>query len=290
MTRWFVTGARGQLGTDLQRLLADDPSAEVRAFGRGDLDVSDSAAVHAAIAAWAPDVVVNAAAYTAVDQAESDEDAAYAANAVGPANLAVAAARQGARLIHVSTDYVFRGDADHPYEVDEPTSPRSAYGRTKLAGEQAVRELYPDGSYVVRTAWVYGLTGKNFVRTMVRLADEGVDPSVVDDQRGSPTWSLDLARGLVELAASPAAPGIYHATGGGDTTWYGLAREVFRRAGAAPQRVRPTTSDQYPSPVRRPPYSVLSGRAWAAAGLTPLPEWRTALTAAFATSPLAFRD
>lgn len=288
--RWLVTGAGGQLGHDLRLLLAADPAATVRATGHADLDITDPGAVADVLADFGPDVVVNAAAYTNVDRAESDEDAARAANATGPAVLAAASARSGARLVHLSTDYVFPGDATRPYEVDDPTGPRSAYGRTKLAGEQAVRELHPDGAYVVRTAWVYGLVGRNFVRTMVRLADDGVDPAVVDDQRGSPTWSAHLARGLVDLVRSGAAPGTYHATGGGDTTWFELAREVFRLAGADPERVRPTTSDQYPSPVRRPAYSVLSSRSWEQAGLPPLPLWREALHEAFAAEPAAFRS
>ncbi|HZE49775.1 MAG TPA: sugar nucleotide-binding protein, partial [Jatrophihabitantaceae bacterium] len=169
MNRWLITGAGGQLGTDLKAALVGE---EVQALGRADLDIADSTAVTRAIEDFAPDIVVNAAAYTAVDAAESDEEAAYRVNAAGPGVLATALAKHGGRLIHVSTDYVFAGDADRPYEVDDPTGPKSAYGRTKLAGELAVRELLPDASYVVRTAWVYGATGGNFVKTMARLERE----------------------------------------------------------------------------------------------------------------------
>ncbi len=200
--RWLVTGARGQLGTDLQRVLADCTD-EVLAVGHAELDIAASRAVTRVVAEFAPDVVVNAAAYTAVDAAESDEDAAYRVNASGPAVLASALAMHGGRLIHISTDYVFAGDATRPYEVDDPVGPKSAYGRTKLAGEQAVRELLPERSYVVRTAWVYGATGANFVRTMARLERERETVSVVDDQRGSPTWSADLARGRSSNSADP---------------------------------------------------------------------------------------
>jgi dTDP-4-dehydrorhamnose reductase len=232
--------------------------------------------------------VVNAAAYTAVDQAETDEDKAFAVNAAGPALLAAAAARTGARLLQVSTDYVFAGDADRPYaEQDEP-DPRSAYGRTKLAGELAVRELAPEHGYVVRTAWVYGATGSNFVKTMARLERDRDTVEVVDDQRGSPTWSADLARGLVELAGSAAAPGTYHCTGSGETSWFGLARAVFEELGADPERVRPTSTDRFPRPAPRPAYSVLSDRAWRAAGLSPLPHWRQALRQAFADDRAAY--
>lgn len=284
--RWLITGAGGQLGTDLVAALRGE---DVRAFTRTDLDIADSAAVAAAIADVAPDVVVNAAAYTAVDAAESDEDAAYRVNATGPAVLAATLATRvakPARLIHVSTDYVFDGQARRPYEVDDQTGPKSAYGRTKLAGEQAVRELLPEASYVVRTAWVYGTTGGNFVKTMTCLEGSRDTVDVVDDQRGSPTWSADLAAGLIELGRAAAPAGTYHCTNGGDTTWYGLARAVFDELGADPDRVRPTTTDAFPRPAPRPAYSVLSDRAWRGAGLTVLRPWREALHEAFATGEL----
>ena len=289
MTRWLITGSYGQLGTDLQQVLAARGEHDVRAIDVDSLDITDSAAVNAEIESFAPDVVVNAAAYTAVDAAETAEDLAYRVNAVGPANLAAALARTTGRLIHVSTDYVFAGDGTRPYEVDDKPDPRSAYGRTKLAGEHAVLELLPERSYVVRTAWVYGGTGKNFVKTMARLQRERDTLTVVDDQRGSPTWSGDLARALVELALSSAPVGIYHCTGSGDTTWCQFARAIFEELGADPERVQPITTDQYPVPAPRPAYSVLSDRAWRAAGLTAMPPWRDALHAAFAEAGDAFR-
>ncbi|HEY9475837.1 MAG TPA: dTDP-4-dehydrorhamnose reductase [Mycobacteriales bacterium] len=281
--RWLVTGARGQLGSDLLRVLAERAGGEqVTGLGRAELDLTDPVAVDSVLDDLCPDVVFNAAAYTAVDAAESDEPAAVAGNVTGPANLARACAARQALLVHVSTDYVFSGQATEPYPTDAPTCPRSAYGRTKLAGERAVRELCPR-SHVVRTAWVYGQTGGNFVRTMVRLEAERDTLDVVDDQRGSPTWSRDLAGGLVALACSGARPGVYHCTNGGDTTWYGLARAVFEELGADPSRVRPTTSDRFVRPAPRPAYSVLSDAAWLAAGLPPMPHWRDALHTAFAT-------
>lgn len=286
--RWLVTGSRGQLGTDLQAVLAGT-DAEVLAVDVDELDITDSTAVSTAVADFAPDVVVNAAAFTAVDAAEQNEDLAYRINATGPANLAVALARSGGRLVHVSTDYVFAGDATIPYEVTDTPDPRSAYGRTKLAGELAVRELLPDTSHVVRTAWVYGATGANFVKTMARLERERETVSVVDDQRGSPTWSADLARALVELANSTAPAGILHCTGSGDTTWFGFTRAIFEELGADPGRVQPTTTDAFPRPAPRPAYSVLSDAAWCAAGLTPMPHWRDALHTAFAAAGDALR-
>jgi dTDP-4-dehydrorhamnose reductase len=281
VTRWLITGSYGQLGSDLQQVLAGHAGDEVRAVDVDVLDITDAAAVDAAVADFGPDVLVNAAAYTAVDAAESDEDRAYAVNAAGPAVLAATLARRGGRLVHVSTDYVFAGDASRPYEVDDEPDPKTAYGRTKLAGERAVRELLPDASYVVRTAWVYGAQGKNIVKTMARLERERETVNVVDDQRGSPTWSLHLAGALVELARSAAAPGIYHCTGSGDTTWFGFAKAIFAELGADPARVRPITTAEYPLPAPRPPYSVLSDAAWRAAGLTPMPAWRDALHEAF---------
>lgn len=286
--RVLVTGAGGQLGADLLRVLAGSPH-DVVGLTRAELDVSSAAQVEKAVVDVRPDVVLNAAAYTAVDAAEADEPTAATVNAEGPANLARVCALHGGALVHVSTDYVFAGDATRPYEPADPPGPRSAYGRTKLAGEQAVRELLPERSWVVRTAWVYGETGGNFVRTVVRLAGERETLDVVDDQRGSPTWSRDLAAGLVALAAQAPPPGVYHCTNTGDTTWYGLARAVFAEIGADPERVRPTTTDAFPRPAPRPAYSVLSDRSWRAAGLAPLRPWRDALHAAFAEAGHALR-
>jgi dTDP-4-dehydrorhamnose reductase len=283
--RWLITGSYGQLGTDLQAVLGAESgsSDEVRAVDVDTFDITDAAAVEAVVAEFAPDVVVNAAAYTAVDQAEEQEEIAYRINATGPAVLAASLARAGGRLVHVSTDYVFAGDGDRPYQVDDQPDPKSAYGRTKLAGEQAVRELLPGDSYVVRTAWVYGGSGKNFVKTMARLERERDTVNVVDDQRGSPTWSADLARGLVELARSDAPAGTYHCTGSGDTSWFGFTQAIFAELGADPARVHPISSDAYPQRAARPAYSVLSDAAWRAAGLTPMPHWREALHQAFCT-------
>ncbi len=290
-TGLLITGAYGQLGSDL-RARAAATGLDAVSFSSRELNITDEAAVDAALARFAAahpaGVVVNAAAYTAVDNAETDADAAYAVNATGPALLARAAARQGLGLIHVSTDYVFPGDASSPYEPGDPTGPKSVYGASKLAGEQGVLAAHP-AAHVVRTAWVYGATGGNFVKTMCALEAKLPTIAVVDDQRGSPTWSADLAAGLVELAGADVAGGVLHCTNDGDTTWYEFTRAIYDELGADPDRVQPTTSDKFPRPAPRPAYSVLSGAAWRAAGLTPLQPWRGALAAAFETHRDAFR-
>lgn len=278
--RWLITGAGGQLGSDLVAVLSRGTDGSVAALTRHELDITDPVAVTAAMAEHRPDVVVNAAAYTAVDAAQTDEPAAYRVNAIGPGVLAAGAARSGARLIQVSTDYVFDGDAGRPYVPEDVPSPRSAYGRTKLAGERVVLDLLPDSGYVVRTAWVYGQVGSNFVKTMLRLERDRATVDVVDDQRGSPTWSRELAEGLAELGRSTAPPGLYHCTGGGDTTWCGLGQAIFAAVGADPARVRPVSTAQFPRPAARPRFSVLSNARWREAGLTPLRDWQAALAAA----------
>lgn len=270
--RWLVVGAGGMLGRDLVAALEGRP---VTAANRAALDVTDPTATLAAVAGH--DVVVNCAAWTAVDDAETHEAAAYAVNAVGAANLARACAATGASLVQISTDYVFPGDATEPYAEDAPTAPRSAYGRTKLAGEWAVRALLPDGSWVVRTAWLYGEHGPSFVATMRRLMAERDTLDVVDDQHGQPTWTRDLAAQVVALVDAGAPAGTYHGTNAGGTTWCGLARRVFERSGADPSRVHATTTDAFPRPAPRPAWSVLGHDGWARAGLAPMRPWQQAL-------------
>lgn len=262
------------MGGELLRLAPD-----ARGYGRADLDITDPAAVRAIIEPG--DVVLNCAAYTAVDRAESEPDAAFAANGTGPAVLAAECARVGARLIHLSTDYVFPGTHDRPYDTADATGPTTVYGRSKLAGELAVLEQATDAQ-VVRTAWVYRGHDGDFVATMLRLERERDTVDVVDDQLGSPTYAVDLAAGLLELANRPAAPRLLHATNTGRATWFELARAVFEEIGADPDRVRPCDSTAFPRPARRPAYSVLSDRSWVAAGLTPFRPWRAALRAALA--------
>jgi dTDP-4-dehydrorhamnose reductase len=269
----------------------------VRAPGSAELDVTNAGAVVEAVKTLAatatlPPVVINAAAYTAVDAAESDETRAFAVNADGPRLLAAACAAHDVPLVHVSTDYVFPGDASSPYGTTAPLGPRSVYGFTKAAGEEAVLGSGAR-AWVVRTSWVYGAHGRNFVKTMARLAAAGGPVSVVDDQRGGPTWAGDLAAGVLELAAFVAAgkepPPVLHATGAGETTWCGFARAVFEELGVDSSLVRPSRTADAPRAAARPAYSVLSSQEWLSAGLTPLRPWREALAAAFAESGAAFR-
>ena len=274
VVRPLIVGARGQLGRELTELLLA-VGREPVALGRAELDLTDAGAVKDAVAGY--EVVFNASAWTDVDGAETHEAEAAAVNGAAVRHLAEACADTGAKLLHLSTDYVFPGDATAPIREDEPTAPLNAYGRTKLLGEQAVLELLPEAGYVVRTAWLYGPYGKNFVATILNAATQREHLDVVDDQRGQPTSTLALGRRLIELAdaahAGTAPAGIYHGTCSGETTWCGLARAAFELTGLDPERVRPTTSDRFPRPAPRPAYSVLGHGRWAEAGLGPMPDW-----------------
>lgn len=295
--RFLVIGAQGQLGTELMNLLATHGIREPQASGvdLDQIDITDPESTSAVIDEFLDGpvpgrpIVLNAAAYTAVDKAESDEQTAYQVNADGPRNIAAAIDGRCA-LIHVSTDYTFAGDGSEPYRPTDRTAPRTAYGRTKDAGDKAVRELSPDTTYVVRTAWVYGAYGPNFVKTMLRLAEQNDTLSVVADQVGSPTWTRHLAISLLELALSDAPAGYYHCTGGGQCSWYEFTRAIFEINGLDADRVQPTTSDAFVRPAPRPPYSVLSLTEWAEAGLPPMPQWRAALAEAFERDGQALRN
>jgi dTDP-4-dehydrorhamnose reductase len=280
--RWLVVGSGGMLGRDLVAALEGE-GEEVLGRTHRELDITDEAAVRATLQDCRPDVVVNCAAWTAVDDAEAYENEALGVNGHGAAHLAAACAAGPVRLVHMSTDYVFAGDASRPYAEHDAVGPRTAYGRTKLAGEQAVLRLLPRSGYVVRTAWLYGAHGPNFVSTMIRLERERPIVDVVTDQRGQPTWTADVAGQIIALVRSPGAARvagagrIYHATSSGEATWFDLAREVFRLLGADPARVRATTSSAYPRPALRPGYSVLGHGGWASAGIEPIGDWRLAL-------------
>lgn len=282
MTRYLITGASGMLGRDLQNALS---GRDFTPLGHADLDITDFDAVREAMGDH--DIVINAAAYTQVDDAEENEDEAFEINATGAENLAIAASQTGARLVHLSSDYVFDGTASAPYAETAALHPISAYGRTKAAGEQRVLSAHRGGAFVVRTAWLYGAHGPNFAKTMLRLAANHETVSVVNDQFGQPTWTGDLARQIVELIDTDASPGIYHASNSGEASWFDFAREIFRVAGLDPRRVNHTSSSEYLRPAPRPNYSVLGHYAWGHAGLSPMRNWKAALSAAYSAGALA---
>ncbi|MBM6400680.1 dTDP-4-dehydrorhamnose reductase [Phycicoccus sonneratiae] len=279
MARWLVVGAAGMLGTDLVEVLRGR-GHEVEGVDLPAVDILDPASCASVVAG--ADVVVNCAAYTAVDAAETDEARAFAVNAVGAANLARAVAAGDGSLVQISTDYVVAGEGSTPWPADSPVAPASAYGRTKAAGEWAVRAECPR-AWVVRTAWLYGAHGKNIPATVARLAGERETFGFVADQVGQPTWTVDLAEGVARIVEAGAPYGIWHGTNAGETSWHGLAQAVLEELGQDPARVAPITSDAYPAPAPRPAYSVLGHEMWAAAGLEPLPHWRDALRRAAPT-------
>jgi dTDP-4-dehydrorhamnose reductase len=277
--RVLVTGATGQVGSEvitaMHRLGHD-----VIAPGRSGLDLMQPSQVEHRVTMLVPDWIINCAAYTQVDRAESEPEQANTVNRDSAAALARAAATCNARLLHVSTDFVFDGSQSRPYREDDTPNPLGVYGRSKLEGEQAVREALPD-AVILRTAWVYGVHGHNFVRTMLRLAGEGRPLRVVDDQTGSPTWAHDIAGAITALLQAGAA-GLFHYTSAGSVSWCGFAGAILSEAAQAgfdirTQTVEPITTADYPTPARRPAYSVLdTGKIQAELGLS-IPAWRDRL-------------
>jgi dTDP-4-dehydrorhamnose reductase len=273
----LVTGARGQVGRAV--INAVPATTQLIAVTHSELDIGDARAVDGFVASTRPDAIVNAAAYTAVDRAETEADLAQLVNATGPANLARAAAASGARLIHLSTDFVFDGMTSAPYRPQDPTNPLSVYGATKLAGELAVREILDDRSVVLRTAWVYDATGRNFLNTMLRLMRERGTVRVVADQFGSPTAAHSIAEAIWAIVARPEVAGTHHWTDSGVASWYDFAVAIAEEAasagkGSASAGVIPIGTADYPTPAKRPRFSVLDKAATCAAlSLTPR-HWR----------------
>jgi len=270
--RVLVTGAGGQLGRELCSMT--DGQVEVVGLDRRALDVTDLARCREAIAAYLPDAVIHAAAYTAVDRAEEEPDEAFRVNAAGTRNMSLAAREGQAKFCYISTDYVFDGRASAPYNEYDAPNPLNVYGKSKLAGERLAQSL-SDRWFVVRTSWVYGAHGANFVKTMLRLGAERGRVQVVADQKGSPTWAKDLAAFLLALVSTEAY-GIYHATNAGHCSWYEFARAIFEEKGMRVEVV-PCTTEEFPRPARRPAYSVLDGAAVRYNGLPAMRHWREAL-------------
>ncbi|MFC4103162.1 dTDP-4-dehydrorhamnose reductase [Paenibacillus xanthanilyticus] len=269
----LVTGAQGQLGQDLVAALTK-LGYEVKGCGRAELDITNYEETKAIIYGFRPDVIVHAAAYTKVDQAETDQETAYQVNAYGSRNLAVVAENAGAKLVYVSTDYVFNGQGTEPYDEFQPTMPINVYGRTKLAGEQFAQQ-FCSKHFIVRTSWVYGPNGANFVKTMLKLADERDTISVVSDQVGCPTFTHDLVDTICNLVETEKY-GLYHVSNAGHCSWYEFAQAIFELAGK-PVTVEPVGTDQFPRPAKRPSYSVFDHKALAYNGFPPMRHWKDAL-------------
>jgi|688.fasta_scaffold487452_2 dTDP-4-dehydrorhamnose reductase len=274
---WLVIGAFGQLGIALSRELSKR-GISFNAWGSLDLDITVGLAVRDSISELSPKIIVNCAAWTDVDGAENNEKQAFMVNAYGAENIALAAKYSRAKLIHVSTDYVFSGVGNSPWHSDDLVNPQTAYGRTKAEGEKRVHALDSDNSTIVRTAWLYSPWGKNFAKTLTRFAINGEDEvRVVNDQIGQPTSAEDLAKQLVELGESNLSSGIYHGTNSGKATWFEFAEKIFELAGADVTRVVPVSSSEYSRPAKRPSYSVLSHETWGKTSIKPMRDWRIAL-------------
>ena len=279
--RWLILGANGQLGQALQEELFSR-EIEFITQSHSQLDITNKEETISSLKLIQPDVVVNAAAWTNVNLAETEERLAFSVNALAPALIASQSKSVGFRFIHISTDYVFSGNVQTPWQEDQATCPATAYGRGKAEGERLIAKANPANTYIVRTAWLYSRFQNNFAKTMIRLAQaESKMVEVVNDQLGQPTYAIDLAAHITKLIELNANPGIYHGTNAGQTTWYQFARELFSLAGADPERVIPVRSDQYPQPAQRPAYSVLGHEGWSNRGMKPMRHWKDALADAF---------
>ena len=269
----LITGANGQLGKELVELFTEK-GFEVYGFGRDKMDITNQAQVQEVISTLKPNIVLHSAAHTQVDLAESEPEQAFSINAYGTRNVAVAAEAVGAKLVYVSTDYVFDGTNDEPYNEFSPTSPLGVYGKSKLAGEQFVRDLHSK-FFIARTSWVYGKHGANFVKTMLKLGKERKELSVVADQIGCPTYTLDLAHAILELVDTQKY-GVYHISNSGSCSWYEFAKEIFNISGITVQ-VNPCTTADFPRPAARPSYSVFAHTAIYLNNFTKMRSWEDAL-------------
>ncbi|MBY0076509.1 dTDP-4-dehydrorhamnose reductase [Priestia aryabhattai] len=270
----LITGANGQLGKELVELFTVK-GFEVYGFGRDKMDITNQAQVQEVISTLKPNIILHSAAHTQVDLAESEPDQAFLINAYGTRNVAVAAEAVGAKLVYVSTDYVFDGTTDEPYNEFSPTSPLGVYGKSKLAGEQFVRDLHSN-FFIVRTSWVYGTHGANFVKTMLKLGQERKELSVVADQIGCPTYTLDLAHAILELVDTQKY-GVYHISNSGSCSWYEFAKEIFKVSDMEVQ-VNPCTTADFPRPAARPANSVFEHMSIKLNKFTPIRHWREALS------------
>ena len=273
---WLILGAEGQLGQSLQQVLIEE-NIPFTGVGRNQLDISNLEQCLHFIGELHPSVVVNCAAWTAVDLAEDHEEEAFRINCAGARNVAVASRSIGACLVHVSTDYVFSGISSIPFESDSPTAPVSVYGKSKLCGEIAITEVYPEHSYIIRTAWLYSQYKGNFVKTMIRKAVSKSAVRVVSDQIGQPTLATDLARHIVEIVRSEAPFGVFHGTNSGAASWFELTQEIYALLGADVSLVSPVPTSEYPTKAIRPQYSVLGHSRTRSFGVVEMQDWKSAL-------------
>lgn len=276
VSRILVVGAGGMLGHDVLSTLSD---YDITGTTRSQLDITDYSAAKAALEGF--DVVINTAAFTAVDDAETQQELAFAINSDGPRNLARACQLEGSTLIHVSTDYVFDGTAEVGYAENSPANPQSVYGASKYAGEQAVLEECPAQSVILRTSWLYGQHGHSFPRAILRAGQKKDQLEVVDDQHGQPTWTVDVANMLRNLIDKQISAGVFHSTNSGSTTWHGFARKLFELAGWDPERIRASATEAFPRPAPRPAWSVLGHENWSINGLPSPRHWEVALEEAW---------
>jgi dTDP-4-dehydrorhamnose reductase len=270
----LITGARGQLGTELVSLFKEVNGVEVVGLGREDLDIIDYNHVKKMMFEFMPDVVIHSAAYTNVDLAEDEPEKAFLVNCIGTKNLAIAASKIKAKLVYISTDYVFNGESNEPIGEEETPSPLNVYGQTKLAGENYVRK-HLNEYFIIRTSWIYGEHGKNFVKTMLELAEKRKKIRVVDDQIGCPTYTLDLAQCIIRLISTEKY-GIYHVTNSGSCSWYEFAKAIFDET-YMDINIVPCKTAEFPRKATRPQYSVLNGTVLGANGFPPMRHWREAL-------------
>jgi dTDP-4-dehydrorhamnose reductase len=274
--RWVIVGSEGMLGRDLCEELE---AKNVLALSKSDCDITSRDQVKNVI--YEHDVVINCAAYTAVDYAENNPELTFEINANGPKNLASVCKEKNAKLVQISTDYVFSGNASVPYRESDPTNPKSVYGKSKEAGEKFVQQILPENYYIFRTAWLYGKHGKNFGKTILELEKTKDFLNVVNDQVGQPTWTTDLAKKIIEVVERGCSTGIYHGTSTGQVSWFEYAKKIFQLANLDTNRIKPISSAEFVRPAERPSYSVLGHDSFLRTGISPIRNWETALSQAF---------
>jgi dTDP-4-dehydrorhamnose reductase len=279
--KWLIAGGDGQLGSSMKKALTES-KIEFLALSRSEMDITDLSQVKEIIEESCADVIVNAAAYTNVEKAESERDTAFLINETGTRNLAIASRECNSKFLHFSTDYVFSGSGNIPWQINSPTKPLSIYGQSKLAGEKAIQQEYVEGSLIIRTAWLYSQFGKNFYKTLLKMALENNDPvKVVSDQIGQPTSTVELAGLAIEAIANEIPAGTYHATNSGHASWYDFALQIFELAGVEPGRVIAVATSEYQAKAPRPQFSALKNSKWLELGVKPLSHWQESVINAF---------